>query len=416
MKIAMIYARAGPPPEHRPGGSGGHTAHVAELACGLGRQGHQVTVYTRRDSQEPHERVRLAVDVSVEHVPAGPPRPLANDDLLAHTPEFGRLLARRWNNSRPDVVHAHHWMSGLAALAGAHGLGVPMVQTYHTLGVGERRHQAGRSGITDNSRAPRIRLEKAIGRTADVVIATCSHQAAQLMRMGVSRSRIVIVPYGVDVTAFTPKGPTYPRGTAHRLLMLSHLQVDNGVGTAIEALAWIPGAELVIAGGPPLEELDADPHVHRLRLLAEGAGVVDRVIFLGRVTRHNVPMLLRSADVVLTLRWHQSSATVPLEAMACGIPVVATAVVGHLALISDNVTGVHVPADNPHELARRLRWLLADPTRRSAMSIAGIDRVRSRHTWQRIAQETTKTYQRVTESAGERDRRNAARIRPRTYF
>ncbi|WP_222720607.1 glycosyltransferase [Actinomadura sp. HBU206391] len=397
----MISAHASPLTEHRPGGAGGgHNVHVAELARELGRHGHHVTVYTRCDSPESHDRVRLAAGVSVEHVPAGPPRPLATDDLLAHTPEFGRHLARQWNNSRPDIIHAHHWTSGLAALAGAHGLGIPVVQTYHTLGITEPRHKKNHQA-TDTDLAPRIRLERAIGRTADAVIATCSQQAAELRRMGISRLPITTVPYGVDITTFTPKGPTYPRSTAPRLLMLSHLTENNGVDTAIEALAWVPGAELVIAGGPPLEDLDADPQVHRLQLLAKQADVINRVIFLGRVTHHNVPKLLRSADLVLTLQRHQPSATVSLEAMACRIPVVATAVGCHLDTIHDNMTGIHVSPGNPHKLAQQLRRLLADPTHRSAMSIAGLDRARSRYPWQRIAQETTTTYQRITEPATE---------------
>lgn len=129
--------------------------------------------------------------------------------------------------------------------------------------------------------------------------------------------------------------------------------------------------------------------------------VADRVTFLGRVPRKNVPQLLRSADLVLTLPWYEPFGMVPLEAMACGVPVVATEVGGHRDSLIDNVTGVHVAAGRPAELARRVRLLLADPTRRHAMGIAGADRARSRYAWERVARETASVYGRVA-----RPRRN----------
>jgi glycosyltransferase involved in cell wall biosynthesis len=87
---------------------------------------------------------------------------------------------------------------------------------------------------------------------------------------------------------------------------------------------------------------------------------------------------------------------VPLEAMACGVPVVAADVGGHLDSIVDGVTGVHVPPRRPGEAARRIRRLLADTTRRTAMGFAGVDRARARYSWPRIAQETLAVYERAT--------------------
>lgn len=398
MKIAMISEHASPlDAADRPGGTdgGGQHVQVAELARELGRQEHHVTVYTRRDGPELRERVRFAPGVTVEHVTAGPTRPLPKDELLPYMAEFGTHLAGRWGRDRPDVVHAHHWMSGLAALAGARPLGpdpqVPVVQSYHSLGLITRRHH----GLKDTSPSARIRLEKAIGHTADRVIASCADEAAELLRMGVPRPHIGTVPCGVDVERFTPEGPARPRSEAPRLLVLSRLTEHKGVGTAIRALVRIPRAELVIAGGPPREELPDDPGVRRLRQVAEASGVTDRVTFLGRMSRHDVPSLLRSADLVLSLPEYETFGLVPLEAMACGIPVVATEVGGHLDSVVDNVTGLHVPPGRPVELARQVRRLLADPTRRHALGIAGADRARARYRWERIAQETAKVYEQV---------------------
>jgi glycosyltransferase involved in cell wall biosynthesis len=376
--------------------SGGQNEFVADLAGQLGRQGHHVTVYTRRDDPDLPDRVEFAPGVTVEHVPAGPAHPVPKDRLLRWMPDFGRYLRRRWAHEPPDVAHAHFWMSGLAALTAAAAHEVPVVQSYHTLGTVKRRYQ----GDDDTSPPERIRIERAIGRTADAVIAPCADELAELVRMDIPRDRISVVPCGVDLGRFRPEGPAEPAGRAPRLVVLSRLVEREGVDTAIKALTRVPDAELVVAGGPPREEIDGDPEAHRLRLCAKDAGVADRVELLGRVERESVPALLRSADLAVTLPWYEPFGMVPLEAMACGVPVVASGVGGHLDSVIDHVTGVHVRPRRPAEAGRRIRDLLADPVRREAFGVAAADRARSRFSWERIGRETVGVYERVLARRG----------------
>src|SRR5690606_33725644 len=325
MRIAMISEHASPlaAGSGRAGlggaDGGGQNVFVAELAAELGRRGHYVTVYTRRDAPVPSGRVRLAPGVVVEHVPAGPPERIPKDGLLPWMHDFGRHLADRWSTEPPDVAHAHFWMSGLAAIQAAQQAGarrVPVVQTYHALGTVKRRHQ----GDGDTSPASRVRLERAIGRAADTVIATCSDEVAELAAMGVPRDRVQVVPCGVDLGLFAPAGSPAapPAGGRHRLVVLSRLVERKGVDTAIRALAHLPAAELAVAGGPPRGGLSRDPEVRRLRRAARDAGVAGRVEFLGRLGRGEVPALLRSASLVLALPRYEPFGMVPLEAMACG--------------------------------------------------------------------------------------------------
>lgn len=359
--------------------------HVAELARELGRQGHKVTVYTRRDGRQTRDRVRFAPGVTVEQVAAGPARPLGEDDLLPYLADFGAELARRWQTRRPEVVHAHHWVSGLAAISGADGFDVPVVQSFHSLGVARRR--AGRP-----CSSTRLRLEKAIGRSVRTVVASTESECTELVRLGVPRTQIRQVPSGIDIDRFTPNGPAIPRGEAQRIITPMRTPEGQGAATVIQALARIPGAELVVAGGPARDELETDEQVHQLRIKAKEAGVADRVRFIGRVSAADVPKLLRSADLTVSVPAYETFGRVPLESMACGTPVVASAVGGHLDSVIENVTGVHVPADRPVEMARRVRALLADPTHRTALGIAAVDRVRSRYSWERVAHETMKLY------------------------
>jgi D-inositol-3-phosphate glycosyltransferase len=292
------------------------------------------------------------------------------------------------------MIHAHYWTSGLAALAASHDLNLPVVETFHTIACIAQRHG-------EVIRAERPRLERAIDRTAAAVIAASESEHAELIRTGVSRHRLAIVPGGVDVQQFNPRGTAMRRGEIHRLLAVGSLAQHKGIETAISALARIPGAELVVAGGPPREDLDGDRAVHRLHILAKETGVDERVAFLGRVAHDDVPRWLRSADLTVSLPWDAPSALVPLvplvplESMACGVPVVVTAVGGHLDSVIDGLTGIHVPVRRPAEVARRIRALLADPTFRAALGIAGVDRAQSRYSWDRIARETLNIYQAV---------------------
>ncbi|GAA1804185.1 glycosyltransferase [Actinomadura chokoriensis] len=399
MRIAMISEHASPlAADGGLGGAdgGGQNVFVAELATELGRQGHYVTVYTRRDAPALPDRVRLAPGVAVEHVPAGPPERIAKDDLLPWMHDFGTYLERRWAADPPDVAHAHFWMSGLAAIQAAQAAGarrVPVVQTYHALGTVKRRHQGGR----DTSPASRIRLERTIGRGADTVIATCSDEVAELAAMGVPRDRVRVVPCGVDLGLFAPGAAAAPGGGPgggpHRIAVLSRLVERKGVDTAIRSLAHLPDAELAVAGGPPHGDLDADPEVRRLRRVARDAGVAGRVEFLGRLGRGAVPPLLRSASLVVTLPWYEPFGMVPLEAMACGAPVVASAVGGHLDTVVDGVTGTLVAPRDPRAAAGAVRALLDDPAKRDAMGAAAAARARDRYSWARVAADTAEVYQ-----------------------
>jgi D-inositol-3-phosphate glycosyltransferase len=394
MQIAMVSEHASP--LAGPGGpdAGGQNVHVRELGLGLAAAGHQVAVYTRRDSPDLPAVVEMASfdsggSLRVCHLDAGPPTRVPKDRLVVYVPKMAEELERIWRADPPDLVHAHFWMSGLAAVAAVRGLDVPLAQTFHALGHVKRRHQ----GADDTSPTGRVSAEQVIARRADRVVATCEDELFELIRMGTSRRNVSIVPCGVDVDTFTPNGPTLTRTERPRLVTLGRLVPRKGMDDIITALARVPDAELLVGGGPPRgEDPDTDPDLLRLHKVAAAAGVADRVRFLGAVTREDVPALLRSADAVVCAPWYEPFGMVPLEAMACARPVVATAVGGIKDTVVDGVTGVLVPPRNPDALGRALRDLLADRAMAGAYGIAGRDRVLARYSWPRIAAATEVVY------------------------
>ncbi|SCG72586.1 glycosyltransferase [Micromonospora coxensis] len=396
MRIAMISEHASPLAVLGEEDAGGQNTHVAELAAALVGEGHDVRVYTRRDSSELPDVVDASAGYQVLHVPAGPALRVPKDELLPYMGEFGRWLADQWRHGgwRPDVAHAHFWMSGLATLHAGRRTNTPVVLTYHALGAVKRRHQ----GTKDTSPPGRIGYERALGRAADRVIVQCQDEVGELVRLGVPRAKMALVPSGVNEQMFRPEGPVAPRDPArHRILTVGRMVERKGFQDVIRALPAVPDAECVVVGGPPAELLPADGFARRLTALAESCGVADRVKLVGAVPREEMGAWYRSADVLVAAPWYEPFGLTPLEGMACGVPVIGTNVGGIADTVVDGLTGDLVPPRDPRALGTALRRLFADKVRRFAYATAALDRIRSRYSWKRCAQQLGAVYASVAQ-------------------
>src|SRR5215212_1218840 len=198
MRISMVSVLAGLSAST---GVDGRGVHVQELARALVRAGHEVVVHTRRDAPDQPSRQVTGDGVVVERLAAGPAGPLPTDGLLPYAGKFSRALADRLAAAPPDVLHAHSWVSGLAALAAARQLvpEPPLVQTFHALGSAEQQ-QPGRPDVGG---PVRVRMERALARDVAAVIATSSEELQDLVRLGAPRHRVTVLPGGVDVELFS---------------------------------------------------------------------------------------------------------------------------------------------------------------------------------------------------------------------
>ncbi len=274
-RVAMVSEHASPLAALGGPDAGGQNVYVAQVARQLARKGiprHGVHPAGRGGPAGPGDP--LIDGVQVVHVPAGPPAPVPKDELLPHMTEFGTFLARQWAQSPPDVVHAHFWMSGLAALAGARELGIPVVQTYHALGTVKKRYQ----GDADTSPPQRLAVEEAVGHECARIIATCSDEVAELKAMGLPEDRISVVPLRRRPRPVHPGRPHPPaRRPPPGCWPSAGSCPRKGFDRAIRALADVPDAELLIAGGPEADLLGAEPEAARLYGIAGEYGVLDRV-------------------------------------------------------------------------------------------------------------------------------------------
>jgi len=374
-----------------------------------------VRIYHRQDPSTvvPPPGDRPAPGVSVEHVPIDPGRAAR---LLPALNEFGHQLEQRWNDgdATPDVVHAHGWTSGLAAVAATRNQRQPLVVTFHALlaqgrRAEERRRADERGGdqsrpVTELDEAARPTLERMLGRCADRVVALTNDEVTELVRASVPRRRIALIPSGVDTDRFAPSGPVLPIGSGSdrpRILVVGRRFGRGGVADVVAALRHVPDAELVVAGGPPPDALDRDPSSRRLRALCDHARVADRVHLLGAVPEADMPALYRAVDVIACTPPEQPFGIVPLEAMASGLPVVAYATGGLRETVIDGVTGVLVRPRDTRALAIALRRLLGDDLRRMGMASAAVDRIHARYSWPRLCEAIERAYADAIDEAQE---------------
>lgn len=403
LRIALISEHASPLATQGGVDAGGQNTYVSHVARCLARRGHHVDVLTRRDDAALPAAVDLRPGVRVLHIPAGPARFVPKEQLLQHMPAFTRAARQLMAHSVPyDVVHANFFMSGLVGLRLKASFGVPLVMTFHALGRVRLEHQ----GAADAFPPERIAIEERIVRGADRVVAECPQDRSDLLRLyGADDGRIVTVPCGVDLQEFAPVDRERARrglGLAPDdfvVLQLGRLVPRKGVDNVVLAVAQlrrIPRLKLLIVGGDAPEPDEArTPEIGRLRALAQEAGVADRVIFTGQRRRDALPACYCAADVFVTTPWYEPFGITPLEAMACGVPVIGAGVGGIKFSVADGVTGFHVPPRDPAALAARIAQLHANPALAHALGRAGMRRVRTMFTWDGVADALATVYQQV---------------------
>ena len=386
--------------------AGGQNVYVDHVARCLAASGHHVDVLTRRDDPALPTAVDVRPGMRVLHIDAGPPEPVPKEQLLPHMASFAENARRLFKHSVPyDVVHANFFMSGLVGLKLKDWLGTRLVVTFHALGLVRREHQ----GAADGFPAERIPIERRIVRRADRVVAECPQDRSDLLRLyGGDDARIAMVPCGVDLKEFYPGDKAVARrelglgADDFVVLQLGRMVPRKGVDNVIQAVAELqreaqPGrhrrVSLLVVGGNSAEPDErATPEIGRLRAIARESGVADHVRFTGQRQRAALRACYAAADVFVSTPWYEPFGITPLEAMACGTPVIGSDVGGIRYSVVDGVTGYLVPPRDPVALAQRLAQLRDNAALGAALGRAGIRRVRSCFTWDRVARELADVY------------------------
>jgi len=400
-RVALLSVHTCPLDQPGVGDSGGMNVYVRQAARRLADMGVEVDVFTRWAGAS--ERIRqMDPGVRVIHLEAGPAEPIPKEALGEHLCEFMYALLRfeaaeeapGVATPRYDVVHSHYWLSGRVGRRVAERWGVPLVQSFHTLGRVKNLTLA--DGDTPEP-AARIAAEERIVRTADTVLAPTPIEAAELVRLyGATPDRVRVVPPGVDTDVFKPV-PNDPRAAEIRarlglegrsvILFVGRLQPLKAPDVVVRAVAHLaerrPDLDPValVVGGPSGR---AGTGPATLVDLAATLGASGRVIPLEPVPHADLAAFYRAADVVAVPSRTESFGLVALEATACGTPVVASDVGGLRTAIRDGVGGLLVEPADSLAFADGLERVLGDRPTAEAMGHAGA-RYARRFDWRRAA-------------------------------
>jgi glycosyltransferase involved in cell wall biosynthesis len=386
--------------------AGGQNVYVDQIPRQLAASGHQVDILTRRDRDDLPPLVSLCDGVRVVNVPAGPPAPVRKEELLPYMGEFTRAALRYMRRQKVpyDLVHANFFMSALVAADLKRATGKPFVVTFHALGRVRRIHQGGADSFPDE----RLAIEDRVVAEADRVIAECPQDEDDLVDLyAADRERITTIPCGFDSSEFWPIDQRAARAELGLpldeaiVLQLGRMVPRKGVDNVIRGLARLrrrldAPVRLVIVGGESrVPDPKRTPEIGRLQALAVKEGVADAVTFIGSRGRQELRYYYAAADVFVSTPWYEPFGITPLEAMACGTPVIGSAVGGIKSTVRDGETGYLVPPNDPEALAARLSDLLAHPALRDEFSRNAITHVNARYTWSGVSQAVADLYEDV---------------------
>ena len=405
-RIAIISEHASPLATLGGVDNGGQNVYVAQVANQLAARGYRVDVYTRRDEEGLPEVVKFINRVRVIHVTAGPSRFVPKEKLLPYMEDFARNMLSfcRRERLRYDILHANFWTSGIVAMRLKQSLGVPFVITFHALGRVRRIHQ----GESDHFPEERPLWEERIIAAADGVIAECPQDRDDLMTLyGADSEKIRVIPCGFDSSELWPVDKRLARRELglpldqYVVLQLGRLVPRKGVDNVIRAIARLRRdhnvpALLIIVGGEsdrpcPL----ATPEIDRLQAIAAEEGVSDWVRFVGRRGRHVLRYYYSAADVFVTTPWYEPFGITPVEAMACGTPVIGARVGGIKSTVRHGRSGLLVPPNDPPALAESLELLYREPPLAQAFGAAGRARANRHFTWDCVVERIQSLYLRV---------------------
>ena len=355
---------------------GGPADHAVDVACELARRGHESHLVGPCAGLSAH---LSHPGVTLHDVAMG-----SKSDL------FGAFaIAATLKQIRPDVLHCQDRRAGLVGRVFGRTTGVPaLVYTLHGVADGLSDLVAG------NARAARRRRrdcwyyltgERLLcnATRARVVVPSRAVARFAVEHIGLDARVVDVVPNGVDATRFSPR--SRPSGPSPTALWLGVMAPVKRLDTLVEALADVPGLQLLLVGSGPERDSVEKAVCER--------GVAGRVAFRGPVA--DPESAFADADLFVLTSAAENCPLALLQAMACGLPVVASRVGGVPEIVRDGVDGLLFPPGHAAALASALRLLLAGPARRRSMGGRARERVVRHYTLQTCVDGLLDTYRKA---------------------
>ncbi len=399
-RVAYLTLHTSPLLQPGVGNAGGMNVYVDELACTMAGRGIEAVVFTRRTDPGQPATINVRDGYRVVHVDAGPPAPLPISELMPHIAEFGEGVVAETRNAGFDVVHSHYWLSGWAGVLVKEAHGMPLANSFHTLG---RVKDVARRGDEAPSSVARLRAEDGVIAGSDCVIASTPYEFDDLIEhYAASPERLCISQPGIDHALFTPGDRSEARarigiGGEPLILCVGRVQAHKGFDVAVEMLSHLPDT-LAVGSGPPSLMIvggpsgpDGQKEVEHLQTRAVALGVADRVRFVPPQPHGSLADYYRAADLLVMPSYSESFGLVAAEAQASGLPVVAARVGGLPYVVGASTSGLLVDDHDPRSFAAAATAILDHPSFRSNLSAGAIE-FAARFSWDRTADRLLDLY------------------------
>lgn len=409
-RVAMVTVHTSPVSVLGGKDAGGLNVYVRDLAGRLAAAGVDVDIFTRRFDPDTEPVVSVRPGVNVISIDAGPAEVVPKDDLYCFLPDFASEMAlfSLRHGVRYDVIHSHYWLSGRTAQLLQRYWPTPTVHTYHTLA----HLKNAVTGIEQHESALRLRVERQLLEALDQFVAPNPDELAELVwGLGGRSSKICTIPPGIDLDRFRPVDAARARRELNLpdgplVLFVGRIDPIKDLPTLLRAFARLrtnfPAADapkLLVIGGTVTErdgcaELGADliPVLRQAELL----GIAGDVIFRGAQPQDLLPLYYAAATVCAVPSLYESFGLVAVEAMACGLPVVATRVGGMKFTVEEDVSGLLVPRSDAVALAAALQRILENRDLRATMQVCA-RQAAIRFAWHSVSAAVINLYERLAD-------------------
>lgn len=405
-RVAYLAMHTSPLLQPGVGNAGGMNVYVDELACTMASRRIEAVVFTRRTDPDEPDSLEVREGYRVVHIDAGPPKPLSIEQLVPYVAEFGEGVVAAIANEPFDIVHSHYWLSGWAGVLVKEVHGLPLVNSFHTLG---RVKDAARREDESPSSSARLRAEEGVIALSDCVLASTPYEFDDLIdHYRASPERLCVSEPGIDHTLFTPGDRNEARrrigvGAEPLILFVGRIQAHKGIDIAIEMLAHLPETvaigqgppRLMIVGGP--SGTDGSREVDRLRERASAGGVAERVSFVDPQPHDTIVQYYRAADMLVMPSRSESFGLVAAEAQASGLPVVASRVGGLPYVVGSSISGLLINEHDPRTFAAAATAILDHPDFRDHLSRGALEYAQ-RFSWEATADRLIDLYNGIVAS------------------
>jgi D-inositol-3-phosphate glycosyltransferase len=396
LRIAILSAHSCPVGDLGAKDTGGMSVYIRELARELGKLGHTVDVYTRiHDPADPLEE-SMGENARLIHVKAGKKATIRKIDVYRSLHEFIQNLETYWaeNRKQYDIVFSHYWISALVGQYLQKKYGIPYISMYHTLGAIKNA-----IGIGEGESDLRISSERVtIADSRRIVVATEKEKREMELYYTAEPDKVSVIPCGVNMDLFHPYDKEMSRrhlglGAGKIMLFVGRIDPLKGISRLLESLPLIKDREdvrLIVIGG----DSGSKDEIEKLQTQATALGIADKVTFQGIVKQDVLPYYYSAADVCVVPSYYESFGLVPLEALACGTPVVATDVGDLKNIIRQGDTGYIIRDNTPEAIANAVSLVLESASG-DAESPLAVRASITRFNWANIADDVAREMYRV---------------------